>query len=124
MLNLPAYIELDKNGKYRFQEMKIRIAIPEGKSINFADNIDRWHATVKGDGSFDDTYFANTTWTVKNGKVICVKGENHFNAEDEEKIEKELEEVTTGEPEAPEKPTAPGEKKIGDSEKDKSNEDF
>ena len=75
VLNLPAYLELDKNGKYRFQEMKIRIAIPEGKHISFADNIDQWRATVKGDGSFDDTYFANTTWTTQNGKVICVKGE-------------------------------------------------
>lgn len=84
VLNLPAHLELDKNGKYRFQEMKIRIAIPEGKSISFADNIDRWRATVKGDGSFDDTYFANTTWTVKDGKVICIKGENHFNSEKED----------------------------------------
>jgi len=61
--------------------MKIRIAIPEGKSVSFADNIDRWAATVKGDGFYDDTYFANTTWSVKDGRVICTKGENHFNEE-------------------------------------------
>jgi hypothetical protein len=87
VLNLPAYLELDKNGKYRAQDLKLRIAVPEGKHIRFADNIDRWHATVKGDGSFDDTYFANTTWTTKNGKVVCVKGENHSNGEEEDKFE-------------------------------------
>jgi phage shock protein PspC (stress-responsive transcriptional regulator) len=83
VLNLPAHLELDKRGKYRAQEMKLRIAIPEGKYLHFADNIDRWKATVKGDGTYDDTYFANTTWTTQNGKVVCVKGENHFNEEDE-----------------------------------------
>jgi phage shock protein C len=80
-LHLPPNIELMKEGKYRFQNMKIRIAIPEGKSVSFADNIDRWAATVKGDGFYDDTYFANTTWSVKDGRVICTKGENHFNEE-------------------------------------------
>jgi hypothetical protein len=80
-LHLPPSIELMKEGKYRFQNMKIRIAIPEGKSVSFADNIDRWAATVKGDGFYDDTYFANTTWSVKDGRVICTKGENHFNEE-------------------------------------------
>jgi phage shock protein C len=49
-LHLPPTVELMKEGKYRFQNMKIRIAIPEGKSVSFADNIDRWAATVKGDG--------------------------------------------------------------------------
>jgi hypothetical protein len=64
--------------------MKIRVAIPEGKKISFADNIDLWHAVVKGNSNFDDTYFANTTWTVENGKVKCIAGENHFNAEKDE----------------------------------------
>ncbi len=111
ILSLPAYLELDKNGKYRFQDMKIRIAIPEGKFVSFADNLDRWAATVKGDNTYDDTYFANTTWTVKDGKVMCVKGENHFNAE--EKIEKEVEEVI----EKHEKKIEEAEKKIEEAEK-------
>lgn len=137
ILNLPVYLELDKNGKYRFQEMKIRIAIPEGKHVSFADNIDHWRATVKGDGSFDDTYFANTTWTTQNGKVICVKGENHFNA-DEEKIEKEVEEtiikeekklneeegkLKDGEKKV-EKKVIKIEKKTDKEDEDQSNEDF
>lgn len=79
IVHLPPNVELMKSGKYRFQNMKIRIAIPEGKSVSFADNIDLWAATVKGDGFYDDTYFANTTWSVKEGRVICTKGENHFN---------------------------------------------
>jgi phage shock protein PspC (stress-responsive transcriptional regulator) len=84
VLNLPPYLELEKQGKYRAQDMKLRIAIPEGKFIRFADNIDRWKATVKGDGSYNDTYFANTTWTNQNGKIICVEGENHFNTDKED----------------------------------------
>lgn len=88
VVNLPARVYLDKNGKYRAQRVKIRIHIPEGKTVSFANNIDRWAATVKGDNSYDDTYFANTVWTVENGKVKCLKGENHYN-EDESLNEKE-----------------------------------
>lgn len=89
VVNLPARVYLDKNGKYRAQSVKIRIHIPEGKTVSFANNIDRWAATVKGDNGYDDTYFANTVWTVENGKVKCLKGENHFNEEEnlhEEKV--------------------------------------
>ena len=67
--------------------MIINIAIPEGKMVSFADNIDRWHATVKDDQNYDDTNFANTTWTAKNGKVVCLKGENHSNSDGEDKVE-------------------------------------
>lgn len=89
VLNLPAATLLQKNGKYRAQDVRIRISIPEGKRVSFADNIDHWAATVKGDNNYDDTYFANTTWTTEGGKVKCVKGENHFNAG--EKITEEIE---------------------------------
>ena len=100
MLNLSPYLYVGKNGKWRAQSMKIRFAIPEGKKIRFAENIDLWHAVVKGDNNFDDTYFANTTWTVENGKVKCITGENHFNADEKlnddeiviEKKSKKLEE--------------------------------
>lgn len=94
MVNLPGLVILDRNGKYRAQNVKVRIHIPEGKQISFADNIDRWAATVKGDGSYDDTYFANTTWTVENGKVKCIRGENHFNAEKaEDRLERKADEL-------------------------------
>jgi phage shock protein PspC (stress-responsive transcriptional regulator) len=81
ILNLPLKYYLPKTGKWRAQRLKIRIAVPNGKQIRFADNIDLWTASVKGDDNFDDTYFANTTWTVKDGKVTCIAGENHRDAE-------------------------------------------
>ncbi len=125
ILNLSPWLYINKNGKWRVQNIKIRVAIPEGKKISFADNIDLWAATVKADRSFDDTYFANTTWTVENGKVKCIAGENHFNADkDEEVIQEEIENVNgqkmkkqirimkeketeLEKPEAPEKPGKP-----------------
>lgn len=82
-LDLSKYLFINKTGKYRAQELKLRIAIPEGKKIRFADNIDMFKAvTVKGDGTYDDTYFNNTTWTVEKGVVKCIAGENHKNAEE------------------------------------------
>lgn len=72
ILNLPQYYEIIKGGKWRNQQIKFRIAIPEGKKVKFADNIDRVPATVKADSDYDDTYFANTTWTVEKGKVKCL----------------------------------------------------
>ncbi len=83
VLNLPYNVLLNKHNKWRAQSVKIRIAIPEGKKISFANNIDMWHAVVKGNSAYDDTYFANTIWTVENGKVKCIGGENHKNAEAE-----------------------------------------
>jgi len=91
VLNLPATTLLQKNGKYRAQEVRVRISIPEGKQISFADNIDHWAATVKGDNNFDDAYFANTTWINEGGKIKCLKGENHFNANEEETVTEEIE---------------------------------
>ena len=96
MLNLPAVALLDKTGKYRAQNVRIRLSIPEGKKLSFSDNIDKWVATVKGDRNYDDTYFANTTWTTEGGKVKCVVGENHFNEEidQEEKVIEKIEKKT------------------------------
>lgn len=87
ILNLPAYLEMAKTGKLRFQRAKLLLLIPEGKKLSFADNIDRWYAVVRGNSAYDDTRFANTTWTVENGAVKCIKGENHFRADDENKLE-------------------------------------
>jgi phage shock protein C len=87
VVSLPALLLLDGKGKWRAQNMKIRIAIPEGKQLSFADNIDNWAATVKGNAAYDDTYFNNTTWTTQDGKIKCVRGENHFLKDEEEEIE-------------------------------------
>lgn len=86
ILNLSPYLFIDKSGKWRAQSIKIRLAIPEGKKIRFGNNIDLWTAVVKGDKSYDDTYFAGTTWTVENGKLKCIAGENHFNAGKEDNL--------------------------------------
>ncbi|MDB5283456.1 MAG: hypothetical protein JWO06_2531 [Bacteroidota bacterium] len=77
VLNLPYNAYLNKNNKWRSQSVTIRLAIPEGKTVRFGSNIDNWPATVKGNGKYDDTEFANTVWTVENGKVKCIAGENH-----------------------------------------------
>lgn len=72
ILNLNTYAEILKGNKWRNQNVNINLAIPEGKTVRFSDNIDFLPATVKGDDSYDETYFANTIWTVKNGKVVCL----------------------------------------------------
>lgn len=87
LLKLPAYLEMAKTGKLRFQRAKLLLLIPEGKTVSFADNIDRWYAVVRGNSAYDDTRFANTTWTVENGTVKCIKGENHFRTDDDNKLE-------------------------------------
>lgn len=117
ILNLSPRLYMGKNGNWRGQDIKIRIAIPEGKKIRFARNIDLWTAVVKGDRSYDDTYFANTTWTVENGKVKCIGGENHFNAKedtntDEEEANKAAQKTSDGKT----KQKQPGENDADDDE--------
>lgn len=90
VINLPPYLLLPKGGKWRGQNVKVQLAIPENKKVQFADNIDRWAAVVKGNHAYDDTYFKNTTWTVDSGAVKCIAGENHYR---EEKQEKEIRKV-------------------------------
>lgn len=72
VLNLNTYYEVGNGGKWRSQNLYFRIAIPEGKTVRFADNIDYVPATVKDNSAYNNTLFANTTWTVKDGKVVCL----------------------------------------------------
>lgn len=76
ILNLNTYAEVKKGSKWRNQNVFIHLAIPEGKLVHFANNIDYLPATVKGDDTYDNTYFANTLWTVKSGKVVCLNCED------------------------------------------------
>jgi|GEM_PF-817965 len=71
-LNLDDKFELPKEGKWRGQKLKIRIYVPEGKSITFADNIDEMEATVKGNDYFDDGLLSGKTLEVENGKIKCI----------------------------------------------------
>ena len=123
VLNLTSSIYINKTDKYRGQNMKIRIAIPEGKKISFADNIDLWRANVKGDPNYDDTYFANTTWTVEKGKVKCIEGENHINAPDDMKKDEAPEKVAAppAPPVAPSAPSAAPARPSVKHEQEKSN---
>ena len=90
-INLGGLIYLNKSDRWRVQNMKIRLAIPEGKKIRFADNIDLWEAIVKDESKYDDTEFANTVWTNEKGVIKCIEGENHNNMdEDREDAGKEM----------------------------------
>jgi energy-coupling factor transporter transmembrane protein EcfT len=142
VLKLQPEFYISKSGKYRCQNMKLRLAIPAGKQVRFADNIDMWHATVKGDSYYDDTYFNNTTWTVENGKVKCIAGENHENANGDEDAKSRDEDTRQHDedvkssnerkapPAAPAPPATPMQKehkqhhKDSDEDDDKGNEDF
>jgi len=71
-ITLAPFLEIPKGAKWRGQDMRLRIAVPEGKQVKFSKNIDVLTAEVKGDDSYDDTYFANTTWTVKDRQVKLI----------------------------------------------------
>jgi phage shock PspC-like protein len=125
VINLSPYIFLGKEAKWRGQNMKIRLAIPEGKKVRFADNIDLWTAVVKGDANYDDTEFANTLWTVENGKVKCLEGENHRNAKASSDDEKEEKKVSKHSEKVKHNNKKSDDKENGDKEeKDEDDKDF
>jgi phage shock protein C len=69
-LNLDDKFELPKEGKWRGQRLKIRIYVPEGKHISFAENVDQIEASVKGNEYFDDE-LPGKTLEVIGGKIKC-----------------------------------------------------
>lgn len=135
-LNLSKYFEIPKDGgKYRAQNMTIRLAVPEGKRIIFAENIDELDAEVKGDSYYDDTYFAHTTWTVLNGKVKCLNCDKTYRSQQEQANEEKVEQLeqkktTAAEKKADEKikeaanTVKEQQQKTEKSGKDNSHEDF
>jgi len=86
-LNHHLYIR--KNSKWRNQEMKIRIAIPEGKKIRFADNIDYWLATVKRRCEILRHRICQYHLDNRRRKLKCIEGENHRNADKSESKDSE-----------------------------------
>lgn len=92
VLNLNTYFEVKKGGKWRAQDLYFRIAIPEGKQVRFAGNIDYVPATVKDNSDYNSTLFANTTWTTKNGKIVCLNCKEELSMMEQD-FEQELEEV-------------------------------
>lgn len=71
-LNLDNRFELPKNGRWRAQHIKLRVYVPAGSRISFADNIDQMEATVKGNDYFDEGMLAGKTLTVDEGKLKCM----------------------------------------------------
>jgi len=92
ILNLNTYYEVGNGGKWRAQNLYFRIAIPEGKIVRFADNIDFVQATVKDNRAYNKTLFANTSWTVRNGKIVCLdcKEEGDIADDEMDMIEEEI----------------------------------
>jgi phage shock protein PspC (stress-responsive transcriptional regulator) len=120
ILNLSAKTQLAKTSKWRKQNLKIRLYVPEGKKVVFASNMDDIEATVKGNSGFDDTDFAGTTWIVEKGKVKCLNcEEDNAGTELEEQIQEEENKIKKEEKRI-EKVIIRKEK----NSKDKSDEDF
>ena len=85
-LNLDNKFELPKEGKWRGQKIKLRIYVPEGKHLLFADNIDAIDASVRGTEYFDDGVLSGRTLTVANGKIKCLDCKEKIIVDDEETI--------------------------------------
>jgi phage shock protein PspC (stress-responsive transcriptional regulator)/uncharacterized membrane protein len=99
-LNLDDKFELPKEGKWRGQKLKIRIYVPEGKHITFANNMDQIEATVKGNDYFDDGLISGTIMQVENGKIKCMNCKEKIIIKEESDLPEP--------PEAPEPPEEPG----------------
>jgi phage shock protein PspC (stress-responsive transcriptional regulator) len=102
ILNLDNRFELPKEAKWRDQKIKIRIYVPEGKRITFAENVDDIQASVKGNDYFDDGEISSKTLQVEGGKIKCIDCKEKM-IDDEEGLPQPPEA-----PEAPEAPPVPG----------------
>ena len=72
LLNIDNKFEIPSHSKWRAQNVKIRIFVPEGHSISLAENIDELNVSVKNkDREYDDDILAGKTLTVQDGKVTC-----------------------------------------------------
>jgi phage shock protein PspC (stress-responsive transcriptional regulator) len=73
LLNLDNKFEIPKHGKWRVQSVKIKIYVPEGKRVSFANNIDNLPITVKNkDRDYDNDALKNETLQVQGGKLTCI----------------------------------------------------
>jgi phage shock protein PspC (stress-responsive transcriptional regulator) len=83
-LNLNPHLYLVKGSKYRAQRIKIKLAIPEGKTIRFDKNVDKWDVMVKGVNT-ENTDFGGTLWTLEKGQLKCLNGKK--DGEEKEEME-------------------------------------
>ena len=72
LLNLDNKFEIPKHGKWRVQTVKIKIYVPEGKRVSFANNVDELAISVKNkDRDYDNDALKNETLQVSGGKLTC-----------------------------------------------------
>jgi phage shock protein C len=104
-LNLDDKFELPNEGKWRGQRIKIRIYVPEGKRITFADNVDQVETSVKGNDYFDDM-LADKTLQIEAGKVKCLNCKEKTIIDESNDEDADAPDAPDA-PEAPEAPEAP-----------------
>jgi hypothetical protein len=86
LLLLNAWVEIFKNAKFRKQDQRNRVYIPEGKFVKI-DNRNQIDLEIDGDQDFDSDDSQGKIFTAKNGKVVCVnclKTKNDAVAEEDE----------------------------------------
>ena len=99
LLNLDNMFEIPLHSNYRGQSIKIRIYVPEGQRVSFADNVEDISYTIKNK-DHHYTRIAGRTFEVRDGKLSCLncKKDAMINIESDDMPEA---------PEAPEPPVAP-----------------
>jgi hypothetical protein len=91
LLQLNAWVEIFKNAKFRKQDQKNKVYIPEGKFVKI-DSRNQIDVEIDGDEDFDSDDSKGKIFTAKNGKVVCVnclkaKSDAAANEEDESEDE-------------------------------------
>ena len=88
-LNLDNKFELPKEGKWRAQKIKLRLYVPEGKQVLFADNIETIDASVRGTDYYDDGMLSGRTLKIVAGKVKCLDCKEKMLVDQEDTIVEE-----------------------------------
>jgi len=89
-LMLNAWVEIFKNAKFRKQEQKNKVYIPEGKHVRI-DSRNQIDVAVAGDEGFNANESKGKIFTCKKGKIVCVNclKESKTTATDEEETDEE-----------------------------------
>jgi hypothetical protein len=91
LLLLNAWVEIFKNAKFRKQDQRNKVYIPEGKFVKI-DSRNQIDVEIDGDEDFDSDDSKGKIFTNKNGKVVCVnclKTKSDGTADEEDESEAE-----------------------------------
>lgn len=91
LILLNAWVEIFKNAKFRKQDQRNKVYIPEGKFVKI-DNRNQIDVEIDGDEDFDSDDSKGKIFTNKNGKVVCVnclKTKSGGTADEEDESEAE-----------------------------------